>query len=52
MTAMSTHENYFNFFKMAHECGGCTLDQLKQAVKENFITADEYKTICGQDYVE
>jgi len=48
---MITHSDGFDFWKMAYESDWCTLDQLKQAVQENLITADEYKTICGQDYV-
>lgn len=48
---MNTNSSNFNFWQMAYKYGWCTLDQLKQAVQEKLITADEYKTICGQDYV-
>ena len=48
---MSTHEDDFEFWQIAYQYGACTLDQLGQAVKKNIITPDEYKTICGQDYI-
>lgn len=42
---------YFPFWQMCYTNKWVTIDQVGQAVSKNIITADEYKTITGQDYV-
>lgn len=41
-----------SFWQTAYQCGWATLDQLKEAVTYNLITADDYKTITGVDYTQ
>ena len=38
------------FWTLAYTRGWATKAQLGQAVVKKFITADEYKTITGEDY--
>jgi hypothetical protein len=42
---------YFAFWKMCYSNNWVTLGQVKQAEAKGLITADEYKTITGLDYV-
>ena len=39
-----------NFWQMAYKYGWATKAQLAEAVGYNLITADDYKTITGEDY--
>lgn len=39
-----------NFWQMAYAQKWATIDQLKLAVTYNLITADNFKTITGEDY--
>jgi uncharacterized XkdX family phage protein len=40
----------FEFVKDKYDAGLWTKEQVQGAVKMNKITADEYKTITGDDY--
>ena len=40
----------FNTWKQFYEWGFCTIEQLKQAVKQGMLTTEQYKEICGEDY--
>ena len=40
------------FWQMAYKYKWATKDQVKQAVALKLITADEYKMITGEDYVQ
>ena len=40
----------FNTWKEFYEWGFCTIEQLKQAVKQGMLTTEQYKEICGEDY--
>lgn len=42
---------YFNFWKMCYTNKWVSLDMVKQACGKSIITADEFKTITGTDYV-
>lgn len=47
----------FDFFKMAFFMGAIDTDYLQQVVKTEknqfgYITSDQYKEICGQEFVE
>lgn len=39
-----------NFWKMAYQYGWATKGQVKEATGYGLITADQYKTITGEDY--
>lgn len=38
------------FWQIAYKFGWATIEDLRLAVKLKEITADEYKTITGEDY--
>lgn len=40
------------FWALAYSRGWATATQLGQAVAQGQITADEYKTITGEDYAD
>ena len=40
------------FWQIAYARGWATLAQMQQAVSKGLITADDYKTITGEDYAE
>lgn len=39
------------FWQIAYARGWAKLAQMQQAVSKGLITADDYKTITGEDYV-
>ena len=41
-----------SFWQMAYKYGGAAINDLKQAVQLRLISADEYKTITGEDYAD
>ncbi len=43
--------DWYNFCKLNFVLGIATIDNLKIYVTKNKITADQYKTIAGIDYV-
>lgn len=42
---------YFNFWKMCWDNKWVDLAMVKQACIKGIVTAEEFKTITGQDYV-
>lgn len=40
----------YDFYYTGYKVGALTLDDIKYAVQAGDITADQYKTITGQDY--
>lgn len=40
---------FYNFFKIQYELG-LGIERLKTAVVKKYITAEEYKTITGEEY--
>ena len=40
----------FNTWKQFYQWGFCTIEQLKQAVKQGMLTPEQYKEICVEDY--
>ena len=41
----------YDFYKMFYTLRYLSLDDLKWAVENNDITADQFKEITGQDYI-
>lgn len=41
----------FDTLKRLYDNGSLTLDGLKKAVALGWITPEQYKDICGEDYV-
>ncbi len=42
----------YDTLKRLYDDGSLTLDGLKKAVRLGWITPEQYKEICGEDYVE
>ena len=40
----------FNFWNNIFKLGRITADKLKEAVVKNYITAEQYKQITGEEY--
>ena len=51
-TKKTEHSKKFDLVKNYYDGGYWPKSWVKNAVKKNWITADEYKEITGEDYTE
>lgn len=42
---------FFNMYQMDYQFGWYTKDQMKNLVVQDFLSAENYKKIVGEDYV-